>query len=207
MFFPNSPFETAGKYAWAYFAELTKAYSTIDGGALSAAGQLLLEASLNRTTTFSCGNGGSAAIANHLACDCMKGVQAGTALLPRVHSLSANVELMSAIVNDMSVEEMFAFQLRSLGAKGDLLIAISSSGNSPNIIRTLEDAKAIGMKTIAFTGFDGGGAARVADVSLHVDAQNYGVVEDAHQSLMHILAQYVRQSQLTDPSSLGSVKF
>jgi phosphoheptose isomerase len=207
MFFPSQKFHDAGSYATAYFGELNKALATIDPVAMSAAGQLLLEASVARTTTFSCGNGGSAAIANHLACDCMKGVQAGTALLPRVHSLSANVELMSAIVNDMSVQEMFAFQLRSLGSKGDLLVAISSSGSSPNIIKAIEDAKALGMKTIALTGFNGGDAAKVADVSLHVDAHNYGVVEDAHQSLMHILAQFVRQSQLIDPSQLGSVKF
>lgn len=205
--FPNRKYEDAGSYASDYFAQLSSASRLIDYGAMKAAGERLLEASLSRATTFSCGNGGSAAIANHLACDCMKGVQAGTALMPRVHSLSSNVELITAIANDFSVGEVFAFQLRSLARPDDLLIAISSSGSSPNIVKTINDAKSLGLFTIAMTGFEGGEAAKIADVSLHVPIRNYGVVEDVHQSMMHILAQYVRQSQLKEPGSLGSVKF
>lgn len=206
-FFPNRPFPDAAAFGRAYFDEIAKAAAGIDFDGLSAAGDILLEASRSRAHIFSCGNGGSAAIANHLACDCMKGVQAGTALQPRVHSLSSNIELISAIVNDISVEEMFAYQLRTLGQAGDVLVAISSSGNSPNILKAIETARGLGVKTIAFTGFDGGGASRAADVSIHVPAANYGVAEDAHQSLMHILAQYVRHRSLSDPSTLGAVKF
>lgn len=206
-FFPSRPFPDAGAFGHAYFGEIAKASAEIDFAALAAAGGLLLEASRSRAHIFSCGNGGSAAIANHLACDCMKGVQAGTSLLPRVHSLSANIELISAIVNDFSVEEMFAYQLRTLGHSGDVLVAISSSGNSPNIVKALDTARALGMKTIAFTGFDGGAASQAADVAIHVPAHNYGVAEDVHQSLMHILAQYVRHQSLTDSSTLGQVKF
>jgi phosphoheptose isomerase len=206
-FFPTRPFPDAAAYGRAYFDEIAKAASGANLDALAAAGEVLLEASRTRAHIFSCGNGGSAAIANHLACDCMKGVQAGTALLPRVHSLSSNIELISAIVNDIGVEEMFSHQLRSLAHPGDVLVAISSSGESPNILRAIGMARELGVKTIALTGFDGGAASRAADVSIHVPAANYGVAEDIHQSMMHILAQYVRHRSLSEPSMLGKVKF
>jgi phosphoheptose isomerase len=78
-----------------------------------------------------------------------------------------------------------------------LLIAVSSSGRSPNIVRALEWASAHGMGTIALTGFTGGRSRELADVSIHVESANYGIVEDAHQACMHLLAQYVRQSRMT----------
>lgn len=102
---------------------------------------------------------------------------------------------------------MFSFQLESLGSEGDVLVAISSSGSSPNIINAVKTAKSLGMRTLAMTGFSGGETAQLADVSLHVDAQNYGVIEDTHQSLMHILAQYMRQFHISDVNELGKVKF
>jgi phosphoheptose isomerase len=158
-------------------------------------------------TIYSCGNGGSAAIANHLACDCLKGIRNGSSLMPRVVSLAATVELITAIANDLSYEQIFAFQLSSLAKPGDLLIAISSSGESPNILSALNWAKANGVGSISMTGFAGGQAASLADVNLHVGATNYGVVEDMHQSFMHLLAQYVRHKHLVDATSLGQVKF
>jgi phosphoheptose isomerase len=117
------------------------------------------------------------------------------------------VELITAIANDIGVEEMFAYQVGSLGKPGDVLISISSSGASPNIVEALKRAKGMGMHTIAMSGFQGGASRRVADISLHVAAENYGVVEDAHQSLMHILAQYLRQAHIDDVSKLGKIKF
>lgn len=91
--------------------------------------------------------------------------------------------------------------------RGDLLIAISSSGSSPNILEALRRARELGMKSIAMTGFSGGEAAQLADVNLWVKADNYGIVEDVHQSLMHILAQYARQQHMKERSSIGTVKF
>ena len=112
-------------------------------------------------------------------------------------SLSAQAELLSAIANDIGYEAVFEYQLQSQGRPGDLLVAISSSGRSPNIIRALEWAEANGMQTISLTGFEGGPARDVATAAIHVDSQNYGVVEDAHQTCMHLLAQYVRQSRMS----------
>jgi phosphoheptose isomerase len=207
LFFPNEPFQDAGQYADAYFERLRKAVDSVDRSAIAAAGTLLAEKSKQRAMIFSCGNGGSAAISNHLVCDCMKGVRTNSWLKPRVNSLSATVELITAIANDIGVNDIFSHQLTSLASEGDVLIAISSSGASPNIIKALEAARDMKMSTIAMTGFSGGQAARLADISLHVDMENYGIVEDAHQSLMHILAQYLRHSHLTDSSQLGFLKF
>ncbi|MBN9464770.1 SIS domain-containing protein [Brevundimonas sp.] len=206
-YFPDRVHDSGSTYATRYFALLAEAYKTVDAGAVTAAGQLLVEASKARRTIFSCGNGGSAAISNHLVCDCLKGVRSNTSLRPKVYSLSATVELVTAIVNDIGVEQMFSFQLESLASKGDVLVAISSSGASPNIVAALRKAREIGMKTIAMTGFSGGAASELSDVSLHVRAENYGIIEDTHQSLMHILAQYMRQSNMDQPELLGSLKF
>ncbi|HEY3694475.1 SIS domain-containing protein [Phenylobacterium sp.] len=205
--FPDRLYGDAGAYADAYFERLALAAASLDRDVLSAAGRMLAEQAARGRTIFACGNGGSAAVANHLACDCMKGVRADSGLKPRVHSLSANVELITALANDVGVEAMFVGQLSSLAEPGDVLIAISSSGASPNIVGALAWAKENGLKTVAMTGFSGGPAMEVADFALHVDAANYGLAEDVHQSIMHILAQHLRHSHLTDPSRLGRLKF
>ena len=206
-YFPDRLIEGAGNYAGEYFTLMAAAAATIDPAAITAAGELIAQTTKAGGRIYSCGNGGSAAIANHLVCDCLKGIRTDTALRPKVYSLSTTVELITAIVNDIGSEEMFTFQLDSLGEPGDLLIAISSSGASPNIVRVLELARAKGIRTIAMTGFAGAPSRHLADVSLHVDCQNYGVVEDLHQSLMHILAQYPRHSHLDHPEKLGELKF
>ena len=147
---------------------------------------------------YSCGNGGSAAIANHLVCDHCKAVQSDTGLRPRIYSLSATIEIMTAVSNDLSYDEVFVYQLRSLARPGDVLVAISSGGDSENIVRAVTWAKENGIPVIAMTGFFGGRSAALADVNLHVAAHNYGVIEDVHQSLMHILAQYIRQAHMDE---------
>jgi phosphoheptose isomerase len=119
-------------------------------------------------------------------------------LTPRIVSLSTTVEMITAIGNDLSYDEVFVYQLRSLARPGDALITISSSGNSENIVRAALWARDNGIPVIAMTGFSGGRSATIADVNLHVKADNYGVIEDTHQSLMHILAQYARQAHMPE---------
>jgi phosphoheptose isomerase len=206
-YIPDRQHAEAGEYAQMYFGLLTRAYSTIDWQQVTRAGEMLSTAAKAGKRIYSCGNGGSAAIANHLVCDCLKGARTDSTIAPEVVSLSATVELITAIANDIGVEEMFAYQVSSLGKPGDVLISISSSGASPNIVEALKRAKQMGMHTIAMSGFQGGASRSVADISLHVAAENYGVVEDAHQSLMHILAQYLRQAHIDDVSKLGKIKF
>jgi D-sedoheptulose 7-phosphate isomerase/D-glycero-D-manno-heptose 1,7-bisphosphate phosphatase len=146
---------------------------------------------------FSCGNGGSASVANHMQCDHVKGIRTGSDLAPQVLSLSTNVELLTAIGNDLGYEHVFAYQLQSQARPGDVLVAVSSSGRSPNIVGAIAWARDHGLRTIAITGFGGGQARVTAEVAIHVDSTNYGVVEDLHQSVMHALAQYIKQSRMT----------
>lgn len=195
--FPARQFGWADAYGGAYVAELSRAFSTVDLAQVSRAAEILVDAYDRDAVVFACGNGGSASIANHLQCDHMKGIRNGTDLAPRVHSLSTNVEVLSAIANDLGYEHVFEYQLQSQARQGDLLVAVSSSGRSPNIVRAIDWAAANGLETIALTGFEGGLARQRATAAIHVDSANYGIVEDTHQACMHLLAQYIRQSRMT----------
>jgi D-sedoheptulose 7-phosphate isomerase len=137
------------------------------------------------------GNGGSAAIADHLLCDWVKGTFTPSRPPIHVHSLVSGTALLTACANDFGYEASFSRQLEMLAHSGDLLICISSSGNSANILAALRKAKAMQLRTIALTGFTGGESVRLADITLHVGVHNYGIVEDCHQILMHNIAQYI----------------
>lgn len=195
--FPSAQYVSVEKYATDYFSAIAQASQAVDYSAITRAADLLSKTVMSGGKIFSCGNGGSAAIAEHLTCDFLKGVRTGTHIKPHVTSLVSTVSLITAIGNDYGYEKVFCFQLESLAKAGDILITISSSGNSPNILNALVWAKSNNVATIALTGFSGGEAAKLADVTLHVPANNYGVVEDIHQSIMHLLAQFMRQSQLS----------
>ncbi len=195
--FPFAPYPSASSYLDAYAEEMARAARTIEPAAFDRAAAILLAAYVRNARIFSCGNGGSASIANHMQCDHVKGVRTETDLAPRVLSLSNNVELITAIANDLGYEDVFAYQLQSQSEPGDVLVAVSSSGRSVNIVRALTWARDHGLRTIAVTGFDGGGARAVAEVSIHADCTNYGVIEDLHQTVMHALAQYIRQSRMS----------
>ena len=195
--FPVAPYPSAASYFDAYAEEMSRAAKTIDPAAFDRAATILLEAYQRGARMFSCGNGGSASIANHMQCDHVKGVRTATDLSPHVLSLSTNVELLTAIANDTGYENVFVYQLQAQSAPGDVLLAVSSSGRSANIVSVLTWARDHGLRTIAVTGFDGGTARAVAEVSIHVDCTNYGIVEDLHQAIMHALAQYIRQSRMT----------
>jgi len=190
--------ESADSFGRHYTEQLARALDTVDYAELDRAAKIINTAHDDGYALFACGNGGSASIANHLQCDHLKGVRVGTGLLARVHSLSTNIELLSAIANDIGYDAVFEYQLQSQARAGDVLIVISSSGRSPNIIRALEWAGANGLSTIALTGFDGQPARSLSTVSIHVDTRNYGIIEDAHQACMHLLAQYVRQSRMSE---------
>jgi histidinol-phosphate phosphatase family protein len=195
--FPSRQYHDAGEFGRDYATELADAIGSIDLGRIAAAADTLNDAYQRDAAVFACGNGGSASIANHLQCDHVKGVRNGTDLTTRVFSLSTNVELLSAIANDLSYDMVFEYQLQSLARAGDVLLAVSSSGRSPNIVRAVRWANAHGMRTIALTGFSGGAARELAEISVHVDSDNYGIIEDTHQACMHLLAQYVRQSRMS----------
>jgi len=202
--FPIQVYDGADRYCEAYRDSILRAWTSIEVSAVARAATLVRECMLRDGIVYACGNGGSAAIANHLLCDFQKGVQTGTGRQPRVVSLSAPLELITAIANDISYDEVFVYQLRTMARPGDLLIAISASGNSENIVRAVMWAKSNAVPTIAMTGFSGGRSASVADVVLHVDSQNYGITEDVFQSMMHVIAQYLRQSWMAAADVSGA---
>jgi len=198
-------FDDAGQYGEAYLDLLRHGAGAIDRKEISRAGTLLDEVIGTGRTIFACGNGGSAAVSNHLHCDFLKGIQTGTDRRPSVISLSANIETITAIANDISYADVFVYPLRTMASRGDALIAISASGNSENVIRALGWARENAVRSIALTGFSGGRAAREAEVNIHVPSDNYGVIEDLHQSVMHVLAQFLRQKHMNPAELPGTV--
>ena len=138
------------------------------------------------------GNGGSAAIADHTVCDCSKGTHVPGVAPFRTISLASNVPMLTALANDISYDAVFSEQLKYYMTDKDALLVVSSSGNSPNVVNACEYAKAEGVPTVAFVGFKGGKLAEVADVTVHIAVDNYGIVEDTHQSLIHMLTQYMK---------------
>lgn len=204
--FPTTPYSTCASFATDYFSQLAEAIASSDLQPLDNIADALIRTIEAGNFIYICGNGGSAGIANHSLCDFLKCVRTDTALKPRFMSLSAHTEMNSALANDISYDEVFAYQLESMARPGDLLWTVSSSGNSENVVRALEVAKKIGLTTVSFTGFEGGRSRTLADINAHVNAQNYGIVEDAHMSFIHILTQYMRMRNM-DQALLGERKF
>jgi phosphoheptose isomerase len=178
------------------------ALKSIDNENLDRAYSCLKNAYIKRQEVFVCGNGGSLTMSDHFHCDHAKGSYYDAKLKPKIQPLTSG-SIITAIANDIGYDHIFSFQLEMKANKDDVLVAISASGNSPNIVYALKTAKKIGMQTIAFVGFDGGKAKELSDISLHIKENNYGIIEDAHQSLMHIIAQHIRiQFNKTDKIKL-----
>jgi phosphoheptose isomerase len=174
-----------------YAAEIKAAIEKVSVQAVERTCERVCEAPRTGNQIFVVGNGGSAAIAEHLCCDWSKGTNCPGHPVISSRSLTANSALYSAIANDYGFEHVFDTQLKFFAQNGDVLIAISSSGNSPNVLNAVARAKELDMFVAGFTGFDGGKLAELADASVHVPTRNYGIVEDVHQAVMHIIAQYI----------------
>jgi phosphoheptose isomerase len=183
--------ESIEAHVRAYADVVSTALFSIDWSQLSRAIAEIENARMRQARLWVAGNGGSAAIADHLLCDWVKGTFNPSLTPIHVHSLVSNTALLTACANDFGYEVSFSRQIEMQARAGDILICISSSGNSANILTALRQASSMRLKTIALTGFSGGEAARLADISLHVGVHNYGVVEDCHQILMHNIAQYI----------------
>lgn len=171
---------------------------------LDAACQAIEKAIQDDRNIFVCGNGGSAAIAEHFTCDHSKGVNTNTNFKPKYMCLNSNVSLLTAYANDYGYQYCFSKQLELFGREDDLLITISSSGKSANIFLALSTARDMKMKTISLTGFDGGPSKVLSDINIHVKENNYGIVEDGHQIIMHNIAQFIRTKHTT--VDINSVK-
>lgn len=181
-----------------YLDLYVQAMELIDKETLEKVKSELKKAFSEERFIYFCGNGGSAEISNHMKCDFLKGIRKNTDIETKILSLSADIGLITAIANDISYEDIFSYQIEALASRGDILVTVSSSGDSENILRAIKSARRIGLKTVSLTGFNGGRSSKEADLNLHINSKNYGVVEDAHQSILHILAQSLRMDGLQD---------
>jgi D-sedoheptulose 7-phosphate isomerase len=176
-----------------YWRELRLTMKAMPYAALSRVAEALLECRERDGTVFVAGNGGSAATASHFACDLAKGAQAPGVAPFRVVPLTDNVPLLTAWANDVSYEQVFAQQLAPLIRPGDLLVAISASGSSPNILAAARLARKRGAEVIAFTGASGGKLYRLASLTVRVPSPTIEQVEDAHLMIAHSLCVTLRE--------------
>jgi D-sedoheptulose 7-phosphate isomerase len=187
--------KTASAYARDYLNGLKDVLDALPIEPLDRITQLIETAHATGQQIFVIGNGGSAATASHMMNDLCKGTLGHKGDAPwkrfRVLALTDNVSLMTAWANDTDYNHIFSEPLKNFAHAGDLLIAISASGNSPNIIAAVEAAKHLGVKVIGLAGFGGGKLAQMADVCLTVPSKDYGPVEDVHMILDHILTSYL----------------
>ena len=154
---------------------------------------VIMEAYYVNKQIFVIGNGGSASTASHLACDLGKGTSVAGKPRFRVISLTDNVATMTAWSNDVAYEDVFVEQLKNLVNAGDVVIGISASGNSENVIRAMQHAADIGCNTIGWSGLGGGKLATICDVNVVVDSHQYGPVEDVHLILNHVLHAWIQE--------------
>ncbi|MBM4442382.1 MAG: SIS domain-containing protein [Candidatus Rokubacteria bacterium] len=176
-----------------YFRTLVDVIAQLPRAELARALEVLETAWAERRRVFIAGNGGSAATASHMANDLMKGVAKGGAVGVRAIALSDNVALITAIANDEDYREIFAGQLDMLAEPGDVLIAITGSGNSPNVVRAVESARRLGVHTIGFLGMSGGQVGKMVDVAVVVPSDDYGPIEDLHMVFDHLMTAYLRR--------------
>jgi D-sedoheptulose 7-phosphate isomerase len=190
-----------------YWHELADIMQAMPFDTLTEAAELLLDCYRRSSTVFILGNGGSAATASHFACDLAKGTRAAGLPAFRVVSLSDNTPLLTAWANDTNYDRIFAEQLATLIRPADLVIAISASGNSPNVLAAARVARQSDALTIALTGQDGGKLSRLVDLPIYVPVRSIEQVEDAHLVIAHSLCVVLRGRLDADASLLAAVSF
>ena len=177
---------------WYRDLEIQK-WQELDLDAIDAIAKALERAEKKGKQVFVMGNGGSAATASHIATDWSKTAERVGNPLIRCMSLNDNMAFMTAIGNDLGYEHIFSRQLQNLLQRDDVVVIISGSGNSPNVIKAAEYATEKGATTIGMTGFTGGKLRKMVDICLHIDSDQYGVIEDLHMAAGSILAFYLKQ--------------
>ena len=179
----------------AYLAQLRSALETIDLGKVGQAIEWFREARAQGRSIFVCGNGGSAAAASHFVTDIVKGASYGRPSRFRIMALTDSVPTITAYANDVGYESVFVEQLKNFAGPGDLVMAISGSGNSPNVLRAVEYADSIGCRTLALTGRDGGKLGPLAQLNLQVSEPHMGRIEEAHLTICHIIGYYFMETE------------
>jgi D-sedoheptulose 7-phosphate isomerase len=178
-----------------YKAELFKAIDTVDLDRVQRAIEMLSRAREEGRHIFVCGNGGSASTASHFACDMVKGASFNRAKRFRIMALTDSLPTLTAYSNDVDYDCVFVEQLKNFAQAGDVVIAISGSGNSPNVLRAVEYAAATGCRTIALTGRNGGKLAPLAELNIQVENGHMGRIEDGHMIVAHMIAYYFMDTE------------
>ncbi len=177
-------------FAQDYKSKLIRAFDTVDLDAVARAIEILTEARDNGRHVFTCGNGGSASTASHFVCDMVKGASFNRDVRFRIMALTDSLPTITAYSNDVSYECVFVEQLKNFAERGDVVIAISGSGNSPNVLRAVEYANSIGCQTIGLTGRDGGKLGQASQLQIRVAEPHMGRIEDVHLIVTHMLCYY-----------------
>lgn len=176
-----------------YFSDLKVTLDQISMEVVEQVIDLLHEARLEGRKIFIMGNGGSASTASHFACDLGKNTRMKSLPNFRVIGLADNMAIFSALANDEGYGHVFSQQLASLVEAKDIVIGISASGKSPNVLNAIDVARDAGAKTIGFTGFDGGQLAKMVDINLHVPSSCIEHVEDIHLMLEHMISKALKE--------------
>lgn len=170
-----------------YFDLLKQSVDDLDRNAIISFVDLLLKARKNGNNIYIMGNGGSASTASHFTCDFNKGLSYKRDLRFKMISLNDNIPTMLAYSNDLGYENVFVEQLKNFLKKDDVVIGISGSGNSENVLKAIEYANSINAKTVGITGFNGGKLKNIVDISIHTNINNMQVAEDVHMTICHML--------------------
>jgi len=178
-----------------YKDELLHAIESFDLEKVGQAIQILAQARNEGRRIFVCGNGGSASTASHFATDLVKGASYGRTSRFRILALTDPMPTISAYSNDVGYESVFVEQLKNFAERGDILVAISSSGNSPNVLRAVEYGNSIGCETIALTGQKGGQLGPLAQLEIQISHPHTGRIEDLHMVVLHMISYYFMEEE------------
>ena len=199
MQFPNKKYNSCRDFYIDYNNKLSHTFNDHHFNALGEITKFLESKIKSKNQIFVCGNGGSASIANHFLCDFNKVIKLSSKykLTPKVISLANSVELITAIANDISFNQIFKNQLENLGNKNDTLLIFSSSGKSSNILEVVKLAKKKNISVISFIGFsDNTYLKKNSKFYINLKTKNYGLTEDLFQSIMHMISQYLKMKYL-----------
>lgn len=183
--------DTPTKHFVSYAVKVNEILSSFDWTGVLTLSEDMHRAWLSGNQVFMCGNGGSAGNAIHLVNDLVYGIAKRSGGGMRAISLSANTSVMSCLANDIGYDQVFSEQLAVQGRPGDILIVLSGSGNSPNILRVLERARDIGIKSFAILGYTGGKSKELADISIHFPVHDMQIAEDMQLIVGHMVAQWL----------------
>lgn len=188
-----------------YLQNSQKSISLIPLDKVSELAEVILHTYKEGFTIYSMGNGGSGATASHVAGDYVKGASFGLDKRFRFICLNDNIPALMAIANDISYDAIFEEQLKNFARPGDLVIGLSGSGNSANVVNALLWAKNHGIRTAALTGYKGGRCARIADISIHIPVSDMEIVEDLHMMVFHAIKRHITNTLLGENPGMGTV--